>query len=190
MNSKQNRSSEKSLEIAKISASDIEYFEQLFKRYYKPLIHFAYRYIRDEQSAEDIIHDVFINIWRDREKLDFGKNIKTYLYNAVRNRSLKYLKRKDVRSQSAELEIFLEADKNSPENILLNKELKDSITSAINELPEKRREIFTMSRFDQLTYSEIASLLNISVKTVETQMSRALKFLHNRLSQFIHSIIL
>jgi len=185
MSLKPNTASVKSLEIAKIKNSDIEFFEKLFKRYYQPLVNFAYRYVQDAQLAEDIIHDVFVYLWNERERLDFTINIKTYLYNAVKNRSLKQLSKKAVKQHQG-LEIVLEEQgDDTPETLLMSKELQESISAAINELPEKRREIFCMNRFDQLTYAEIASILNISVKTVETQMSRALKFLRHRLSQFL-----
>ena len=190
MDLKQSKASITSLEIAKIKDSDIEFFERLFKRFYQPLVNFAYRYVQDEQLAEDIIHDVFVYLWDKRERLDFTINIKSYLYNAVKNRSLKYLSKKTVASSDKALEIILGTDANTPETILINKELQESITTAINELPEKRREIFCMNRFDHLTYAEIATILNISIKTVETQMSRALKFLRDHLSHIFAAIIL
>ena len=189
MNTRQKKSSVKSIEIARFKNNDIYFFEQLFKKYYQPLVNFAYRYVQNVQVAEDIIHDVFVYLWNEREKLDFT-NIKVYLYNAVKNRSLKHLDRKKVESKYRAVEIVMQTDVNTPETILINKELKESITAVINELPEKRREIFCMNRFDRLTYSEIAAVLNISIKTVETQMSRALKFMRNRLSHFLTLLIL
>jgi len=190
MSIKNNTSAIKSLEIEKIKNNDIEFYEYLFKRYYQPLIYFAYRYVQDEQIAEDIIHDVFVHIWNNRQGLDFSMNFKSYLYHAVRNRSFKYLDKKINEKKHRDLEIVLEQDENTPESIMINKELEESISVAINELPVKRREIFCMHRFDRLTYSEIALTLDISVKTVETQMSRALKFLRDRLSYLLTMIIL
>ncbi len=187
---REDKSSIINLDIAKIKNGDIEFFEQLFKRYYDPLMHFAYRYVRDKQIAEDIIQDIFVYLWNKRDKLDFGINIKTYLYSAVKNRSLKYLKRKSVEIKYRPLEIILAKDADNPESIMINDELKEALTSAINELPDKRREIFCMNRFDHLTYTQIASILNISIKTVETQMARALKFLRIYLSHFLTSVIL
>jgi RNA polymerase sigma-70 factor (ECF subfamily) len=146
---------------------------------------FAYRYVRDEAIAENIIHDVFLYLWNERERLDFAVNIKTYLFNAVKNRSLKYLRRKEIENNYKTMHIIVKKEIRNPENILLNKELEDAIQDALNRMPEKRREIFAMNRFDQLSYSEIASILNISVKTVETQISRSLKFLRKTLSSYI-----
>ena len=187
---REDKSSIINLDIVKIKNGDIEFFEQLFKQYYEPLIYFAYRYVQDKQAAEDIIQDIFVYLWDKREKLDFGINIKTYLYSAVKNRCLKYLKRKAVEIKYRPLEIILAKDADNPESIMINDELQEALTSAINELPEKRREIFCMNRFDELTYAEIASILNLSIKTVETQMSRALKFLRISLSNFLASLIL
>jgi len=164
---------------------DILLYEKLFKQYYKPLIRFAYRYVYDEAVAENVIHDVFLYLWNERDRLDFALNIKTYLYNAVKNRCLDHLRRKKIENKYKMINIVLDKEIQTPETTLINKEFETAIKDAVNAMPVKRREIFIMNRFDQLTYSEIASILNISIKTVETQMSRSLKFLRNKLSFFL-----
>ncbi len=164
---------------------DIILYERLFKQYYHPLFLFAYRYVKNEETAENIIHDVFLILWNERKKLNFALNIKTYLYNAVKNRCIDYLRRKKIEHKFEISHIVLDVESKTPETILLHKELEYAIQNALNDMPKKRREIFVMNRFDRLTYSEIASILNISVKTVETQMSRSLKFLRKKLAAFI-----
>ena len=168
---------------------DILLYEKLFKQYYKPLIRFAYRYVHDESIAENIIHDVFLYLWDEKKRLDFTINIKAYLYNAVKNRCLKYLNRKEIEIKYKNLNITLTQENRNPENILMNKELESAISEALSEMPDKRREIFLMNRFDGLTYSEISFILNISIKTVETQMSRSLKYLRKKLSPFFLLLI-
>jgi len=175
MNSNINKYENKQLELEE--SHDIILYEKLFRQYYKPLIRFAYRYVYDETIAENVIHDVFLYLWNERDRLDFAINIKAYLYNAVKNRCLKYIRSKEIENKYKILNIAIDKENINPENILMNKELEVAISDTLNKLPQKRREIFVMNRFDRLTYSEIASILNISIKTVETQMSRSLKFL-------------
>jgi RNA polymerase sigma-70 factor (ECF subfamily) len=190
LDSKLNKSSINSLEIVKIKRSDVEFYEHLFKRYYQPLIRFTYRYVKDEHIAENVIQDVFLYLWNERGRLDFTINIKTYLYNAVKNRSLNYLRKKGLENKYKILEVVLDRDDQNPEVIMINNDLRNAISDCINKLPKNRREIFCMNRFDHLTYTEIASILNISIKTVETQMSRSLKFLRKKLSIFFTAVVL
>jgi RNA polymerase sigma-70 factor (ECF subfamily) len=171
----------KSFEIENIKRGNIELYEQLFKHYYKHLVHFSYRYVKNQQIAEDAVHDVFVNIWNKRNELDFTLNFKSYLYTAVKNQSLKYLN-KASRFEQFDLEVVFAKEENTPDNIMIRDEFDKEISKAISELPEKRREIYCMHRFDNLTYSEIALTLNISIKTVETQMSRSLKYLREHLA--------
>jgi len=169
-----------SFEIDNIKKGNIKVYEQLFKHYYKPLVLFSFRYVKNKKIAEDVVHDVFVNIWENREKLDFTGNFKSYLFIAVRHLSLK----KSVRlNKFEEIDIEVISTKNDlPDTIMIRQEFEKAISIAISKLPEKRKEIFCMHRFDKLTYSEIALALNISIKTVETQMSRAIKFLRDQLS--------
>jgi RNA polymerase sigma-70 factor (ECF subfamily) len=171
----------KNFEIENIKKGNIELFEQLFKYYYEQLVFFAFRYVKNKQAAEDAVHDVFVNIWNNRDKLDFSLNFKSYLYSSVRNQSLKHIKNSN-KNEETSLEIVLVPPEDIPDNIYINKEFEKTINKAISELPARRHEIFCMHRFDNLSYSEIALALNISVKTVENQMSSALKTLREKLS--------
>lgn len=171
--------------VEKIRDGNAEAFENLFKAYCQPLINFARRFVRDIQIAENIVQDVFLKIWTNRIKLNPSLNLKTYLFTAVRNQSLNHLRHaKMERNSVADMQLIATPAK-TPENGWREKELAASIRQAINELPKKCQTIFLMNRFDQLTYQEIADILNLSIKTVETQMGRALKFLRKRLSHFM-----
>ena len=171
--------------VEKIRDGDAQAFEHLFKAYCQPLINFARRFVRDVQIAENIVQDVFLKIWTNRIKLNPSLNIKTYLFTAVRNQTLNHLRHAKMEKDSvADMQLITTPVK-TPENGWKEKELATSIQQAINELPKKCQTIFLMNRFDQLTYQEIADILNLSIKTVETQMGRALKFLRKRLSHFI-----
>jgi RNA polymerase sigma-70 factor (ECF subfamily) len=149
------------------------------------LINFARRFVGETETAENLVQDVFLKIWEHRAKLNPELNIKTYLYTAVRNQAFNYLRHLNVKRQSAEHLSSEVVEIKSPDNELAQKELAESIQAAVSELPEKRRIIFSMNRFDGLTYAEIAEIQNISIKTVETQMGRALQFLRKRLAHFL-----
>ena len=174
--------------VTKIVNGDASAFEKLFNVYCQLLINFSFRFVYDIGVAENIVQDVFVKVWKKRKQLNPNANIKYYLYTAVKNESLKYQRHNDVKQQyvksidqNEQLANLHEEDSNS-------KEIGLSINDAISQLPEKARIIFQMNRFDQLTYKEIAKIQNISIKTVETHMSRALKFLRKQLSHLISYI--
>ena len=173
-----------------IIRGDAGSFGKLFNFYCQPLINFSRRYVLDKQVAENIVQDIFVKIWTNRTALDPGKSIKSYLFTSVKNESLKHLRHLDVEHRSAEKMIHSTFSESGPEQYLIQTELEEIIKKAIGELPEKCREIFKMNRFDNLKYSEIADILNISVKTVETQMGRALKKLRERLKPFLMIFII
>jgi RNA polymerase sigma-70 factor (ECF subfamily) len=175
--------------VEKIIAGNHTAFEILFKTYSQRLIYFSRRYVLDKQIAENIVQDVFLRIWQNKGNLDPAKNIQSYLFTAVKNESLKQLRHLSVEKQQQENVSRLSVVELNPDEAIDKNELTGELNKALNNLPLKCREIFTMSRFDQLKYSEIADILGISIKTVETQMGRALKKLREQLAHLI-SIIL
>jgi len=168
----------------KIRAGDASEFARLFNKYYDQLYQFAGSYVRNSQAAENIVQDVFVNVWRQRENL-IPATVKAYLYTSVRNKSLNYLR--DSRSDSAARGSPEEKhDTGRPvDEELAVLEFEAAAAAAIADLPERCRAVFVLSRFDGLTYREIAERLKISVKTVESQMGIALKKLRSRLSPFL-----
>ena len=178
-----------SIQIQKIKHGDAKAFEALFYTHCKSLIQFANRYLQDMHLAENIVQDVFLHVWEKREKLDPSLNIKTYLYTAVKNRALKQLRHQDVRHKH---EHFIKAQDltiHSAEEQWQQQETEQEILNAIEKLPPKCQLIFSMNRFDGLTYSEIAEVEGISIKTVETQMGRALKTLRKQLAHLLTSLL-
>lgn len=165
---------------------DKETFEELFRSYFTPLCSFAQKYVRDIDEAKDIVHNVFINLWNKRDQVDLNTSLKSYLFQGVQNRSLNYIRDRkklvqfDTPQSEAELGQYLES-----RDHLETEEAEGRINRALDDLPDKCREIFLMNRFDGFKYWEIAEKLDISIKTVETQMSRALKSLRDRLSDMI-----
>jgi RNA polymerase sigma-70 factor (ECF subfamily) len=178
-----------SIWIQKIKTGDSDAFEKLFRQYCQPLINFARHFVRDTQIAENIVQDVFLRIWANRTHLNPSSNIKTYLYCAVKNHAINYLRHAHVENRSVDVLKNMNSPVRTPEEKWQEKEMKASIHLAIEELPEKCRLIFCMSRYDHLTYAEIADIQNLSIKTVETHMGRALKFLRKRLAPFLISLL-
>jgi RNA polymerase sigma-70 factor (ECF subfamily) len=161
-------------------------FEALFRAYFTGLCYFARKYTGDTDSAKEIVHQVFIRIWENRNTFAWDKPAKSYLYTAVYNRSLNFLRdqRKFVSHDEA-LKHHAMNEQVVPENTLEASELENRIMAALKRLPEKCREAFELSRFEGKTYPEIAENLNISVKTVESHMSKALRFLRDELKDYL-----
>jgi len=157
-------------------------FDALFQKYYSRLCRFAYTYTRSLELAEETVQNTFIKIWTQRHSLAITTSVLSYLFTSVRNQSLNEMKKMSVRI-SHETEFAegreVEADKNAGLN---EEKFKKYVCSAIEQLPEKCLEIFTLSRNDGLTYDEIAGYLGISKKTVENQMGIAFKKLRKLLA--------
>ncbi len=138
-------------------------------------------FLNDNDSAEEVVQQVFVNLWDKRDLMDAEKSIKTYLFTSVKNRSLNYIRdNKKYRSYyldvEAEMEIPIEG-----KDIISERELNEKISQALDKLPEKCREVFMLCRFEDMKYKEVADKLGISQKTVEAQMSKALKILREEL---------
>ena len=161
-------------------------FEELFRNYFTPLMAFSRRILGDEEDAREVVHQVFINLWEKRRELDLSTSLKSYLFTSVNNRSLNVIR--DRRKFSSE-EVPERAGEWDVSTQLEAMELEEKIRAAIDTLPERCREIFELNRFEGLKYSEIATQLDISVKTVENQMTKALKLLREQLGKYL-SILL
>ena len=165
-------------------------FEQLFREHFKALCHFAVSYVHDHDSAQEIVQDVFINLWQKKESISGEKPVKSYLYTSVKNRCLNHIRdNKKFRSQFLDIELELEIPVEDFDSFS-ESETQNKIDAALNKLPEKCRQVFELSRFEELKYKEIAERLSISQKTVEIHMSKALKVLRFELKDLIVVLIL
>jgi len=169
----------------KICVGDKTEFSILFQRYYAPLFRFAGRFVKDGPTAENIVQNVFVNLWIEREKRNIQTSLKAYLYQMVHNQSLNLLKRERKNFSYEEIALAYHKTTPSPEENAVEKELYLAVHRAIDKLPLRCRQIYLMKRYDQMKYAEIARILNISVNTVKTQMKRALKSLLRELSPFL-----
>ncbi len=169
---------------------DKQLFEQLFREYFSPLCNFALGYVNDLDTAKEIVQEVFINLWDKKDSITSDKSVKAYLFTSVRNRCLNYIRdHKKFRSYvlDVELEDYEMVFEN---NSMTQTETQIKIQQAIEKLPEKCRQVFQLSRFDELKYKEIAEKMGISIKTVEAQVSKALKILREELKELIISMLL
>lgn len=184
--------------ISRIQAGDKEAFAKLYRAYFISLCEFVHKYVDMPAVCEELVQDLFLNIWRKRDKWDPKGTPRSYLYKGARNRALDYLKHLEVERDYLEYhKIEREEEWESlreeshqmmqPETLtpVSDQLLIEAVDHAIGQLPVRRKLIFLMSREDGLTYREIADVLGISVKTVETQMGRSLKTLRSLLSEHI-----
>ena len=172
------------IQIEKMKAGDRESFNQVFRRYYSPMVRFCIRYVADSDLASEIVQDLFVKLWSNREKISFNTSFESYMLTSVRNSALTYINKERSHAE-ANLRVFSEeSDNTDPSETLQSNNLEESYRKILKDMPEKRREVFLASRYDGLKYSEIAEKLGISQKTVEAQMSAAIKQLKDGLKAY------
>lgn len=163
----------------------------LFKQHYEALCSFVFGMVKDYDTSEEIVQELFVNFWEKRNDIPDNVSIKAYLYRAARNRVLNQIKHIKIKE---DFKLFNQEEMSNAEqntdNQLETSELQKIIAQALNKLPPERKKIFLMSREEGLKYKEIADELNISIKTVENQMGKALSTLRNELSDYLPAIII
>lgn len=176
--------------LTRLQNDDKLALEILFKTYYAPLVRFAKNILKNKEQAEDIVQEVFLKIWDKRNEIKITTSFKAYLYMAVRNACFNTLK---INERKYWLNDDLENDEQFSVNeiavTLEAKELNQKINRIIDLLPEKCRITFQLSRFENMSYKEIAESMNVSVKTVENQIGKALSILRNSLSPHLSLFI-
>ena len=174
-----------------LSNKDEATFERVFKTHYKSLHAYAFTMLKDEDEAEEMVQQVFFKLWERSEHLSFSGPIAAYLYRAVHNESLNFIKHQKVKA-GHQLHVAYsmknKSEQASPK--MIRKELENKFREALNELPEQCRTVFQLSRFEDMKYKEIADKLDISVKTVENHMGKALKLLRTKLVDFLPLLLI
>jgi len=161
-------------------------YELLFRTNFKGLCFFAQKYVKDFETAKEIVQDAFVILWEKRAGMDTDRSVKSYLTTTIHNKCHNYLRdNRKFNSEILSIENLVQPDGYAQADKLVEVELTAEIKKAINELPEKCKQIFLMSRNENLKYHEIADKLEISVKTVETQMSKALQHMRLRLAEYL-----
>ncbi len=161
-------------------------FEQVFKSHFKALHAYACTILQEEAMAEEIVQQVFFKLWEKRDQVNIQQSLNAYLYRSVYNECLNYLKHKKVRKAHQSHTLYTAGTASDQvSRKVIARELEEKIADALNQLPEQCRTIFQMSRFEELKYREIADKLNLSVKTVENQMGKALKIMRMQLVEYL-----
>jgi len=170
--------------IRRIRKGDVGQFESLFRSSYISLVRYAKTLIKDHDTAEEIVQDLFFRLWQNKGKLNIESSLNGYLFRSVHNKCLHYIEHNRVVERHAEEMSYDQSEsQDSPSDILNYKELQEKVARILERLPERCGKIFSMSRFEELKYSEIAEKLSVSVKTVESNMGRALKEFRKELTQ-------
>ena len=171
-----------------IRDGDKKAFDRLFECYYEPLCHYVASIVQNHDTAEDLIQDLFATIWVNREKLQVQFSFRSYLYRSAYHSSMDYLKHLKIQRQYQK-----KASIPGPisfDDSMIVAEMQEELKKSIEQLPEQCRNIFRLSRDENLKYKEIANRLQISENTVDTQIRRALKKLRNDLKNYLISILI
>ncbi|MBN2611567.1 MAG: RNA polymerase sigma-70 factor [Bacteroidales bacterium] len=184
--------------IQKVKRGNIFAFEKLFKSYYRNLCLYAEFYVREKAMAEEVVSNFFMKLWENRNNLDIKDSVKAYFYKSIYYQCIKYLEHLRVMKKYEDYaqtilenkELFTPSANGYPLANLISAENLREIEKAIENLPEKCREIFCLCRFENMSYDEAAAKLNISVNTVRTQMTRAMSKLREALRDYLPALIL
>ena len=171
--------------VKRLKDGDKNAFKHLFERYYPLFISFAQRMLKDDSTAEDLIQNVFMKIWVGRENLNEDKNFRNYLLVSIRNEIYQYFRNAFKLEDTPQCPEIIDGSMNI-ETEMSAKELERNITGIISHMPQRRREIFNMSRHEKLSNREIAQRLGLSVRTVEKHIENA----HADIRKHIHVSIL
>lgn len=170
--------------IGRIRQGDKQEFEKLFRSSYVSLVRYAKTLVRDHDTAEEIVQDLFFRLWQNRDKMKIESSLKGYLFRSVHNRALHRIEHQKVVDRHAGEMVAAASLSSEPvtETIYYN-ELQARVAGVLERLPERCRLIFRMSRFEGMKYNEIADKLAVSLKTVEADMGRALKEFRKALAE-------
>ena len=160
-----------------IVLKDEQVFKALYRQYFVKLYRFSMAIVRCHEAAEEIVHDVLINLWKKHHNFSKIENLNTYLYVSVKNLSLNYL-RDQGKHKHANIETLYNEQNHitiDPESLFINKERAQQLSTVVNNLPARCKLIFCLVKEDGLKYKEVAALLNVSVKTIENQIAIAFK---------------
>lgn len=172
------------------SHDEKKFIEVLFRTYYAALCRFVNNLIKDREKSEDLVQDVFVKIWNHRNKLDPKQPIKAYLYKSAYHTTLNYLEKNKKNVFIDDYTPYDHHLKTESADQLSYQEVESQVKKAIDGLPLRCKAVFLLSREKELSYREIAETMEISVKTVENQMSKALSILRDRLNPYLDQFMI
>ncbi len=177
---------EENVLVERMIKGDKTAFELLFKYYYRGLVLFSSNIVVDKDEAEEIVQDFFVRLWENRKKMKVDSPLKSYLFVSVKNRSINFLKSSQVKKNVIdELKKQMESEMRYNPDVYVNSELQQKLKDAFSKLPPRMAEIFSLSRFKGYSNEEIATTLSLSKRTVETQVSNALRIMRKELNNYI-----
>lgn len=171
--------------LNRLKSDDKTALKALFEQYYPQVCRAIYRIVREQSTVEDLAQEVFLRFWQKRDQIEINSSVGAYLRRMAINEALGYHRKKKMYAEEIN-DDTLAGTSPGVERSYLHGELEDQIRQAIDLLPPKCRTVFQLSRFEDLSYREIAEQMNISIKTVENQMGKALKILRKELKQYLH----
>lgn len=175
----------------KIQDGDKKAFEEVFRALYAALCSYANNYLKDHDQAEEVVQEVFCNYWNKRKSLEITGTLDAYIFQSVRNACFNYIKHQKVRRDYALDQLSsLRHEETQQHDVLIALELEQKIEECLLQLPPERQKIFRMSREEGLKYKEIAEKMNISIKTVEAQMGKALHSMREKLLAYLSLALL
>ncbi|MEX0983369.1 MAG: RNA polymerase sigma-70 factor [Bacteroidales bacterium] len=176
--------------LKRIQSGDEVAFEMLFNRYWESLFAAAMHRLQSKDLSEDVLQELFVDLWEKRDDLKIRTNIQGYLFTALKNRVLNKIKTESVREKYEQMVIeFYELNELATEHTFTLKILREELEKETEKLPDRCREVFELSRTHQLSHKEIGKKLNISTKTVENHIRLALKKLRPKLENIIYLLI-
>ena len=177
--------------IERLSRGDETAFELIFRHYYTGLVIYTANFTRDRDQAEDIVQNFFLKLWEKHLNIKSAQSLKSYCFQSVKNSALNFLRDQKVKSKYEDV-----INQMTRDNLILNEdlyvssELQDIIESSVNKLSDKCKEVFVKSRFKGLTNNEIAANLDISKRTVEAHISKAIRILKEELKDYLVLLLL
>jgi RNA polymerase sigma-70 factor (ECF subfamily) len=170
--------------FSQIKKNNHQALTTLFHRYYQHICRFIYLFIPENETAEELSANVFIKLWENRNKITIQNTLRSYLYQSAKNQALSQLRKKKISLQSWTdgLDVSEKKDQ-TPEAIFIGNELNDEFIRTFRQIPQRAQLAFKLHRFDDLSYKEIATIMNISISAVEKNITSALKILHRELIQ-------
>jgi RNA polymerase sigma-70 factor (ECF subfamily) len=172
--------------LERLKESDPTAFSTIFKVYYSDLVMFATNFTKDLDISEEIVQNVFVRFWEDREIITINTSLKSFLLRTVQNRSIDWLRHLKIRDKySADVLENSLLYENDVENYVFTSELEHQIEKALSQFPEEISNAFRLNRYDGLKYHEIAEKMNVSVRTIEVRIGKALHMLREHLKDFM-----
>lgn len=170
----------------RILQGDKSAFTSVFTKYYADMVMFAHTMVRDKATSEEIVQDIFIRLWENRKTIVITSSLKSFLLKSIQNKCIDWIRHIKIRDKY-QMRILNHPIlfENDAENYLLYTELEEKLKKALDKFPKDISRIFVMNRFEGLTYNQIADALNISVRTVEVRMGKALSLLKDLLKDYL-----